>query len=348
MLPPLLVFHKHRHSRYQACKHGRAHRGHHSSRIPPNFLQPFLLFKLERNSQACWHAWFSTMWPTREKCVSLLLVFPSQIQCWSSFLYRSCLLSFSTTVYEEEEDPSNKSFFSEIISSVSDVKFSRDGRYILSRDYLTLRIWDINMDSKPLQTINVHDHLRPKLCDLYENDCIFDKFECTWSGDGEWAPLDVLSLIGFFSTTTDPFALPYLADMFSPAHTITTSTSTTKMLKRTLYCKPTSQHSKLRKLVDRRTRDSTQKVEPKEQTVLRHLLMLIILISTRRYCMRLGILKKIQLQSQLRTICSYLPNRAQVRKEHLRIPQLALLSCANQYYSLNNHFFRAFHQESQS
>lgn len=89
------------------------------------------------------------------------------------------------TVYEEEEDPSNKSFFSEIISSVSDVKFSKDGRYILSRDYLSLRIWDINMDSKPVQTISVHDHLRGKLCDLYENDCIFDKFECTFSGDGE-------------------------------------------------------------------------------------------------------------------------------------------------------------------
>lgn len=88
-------------------------------------------------------------------------------------------------MYEEEEDPSNKSFFSEIISSVSDVKFSRDGRYILSRDYLTLRIWDLNMDNKPIKTVNVHDHLRPKLCDLYENDCIFDKFECTWSGDGE-------------------------------------------------------------------------------------------------------------------------------------------------------------------
>ncbi|CEQ40244.1 SPOSA6832_01861, partial [Sporobolomyces salmonicolor] len=87
-------------------------------------------------------------------------------------------------VFEEEEDPSNKSFFSEIISSVSDVKFSRDGRYILSRDYLTLRIWDINMENKPVQTINVHDHLRSKLCDLYENDCIFDKFECTFSGDG--------------------------------------------------------------------------------------------------------------------------------------------------------------------
>ena len=88
------------------------------------------------------------------------------------------------TVFEEEEDPQNKSFFSEIISSISDLKFSRDGRYILSRDYWTLKIWDLAMENKPIQTINIHDHLRGKLCDLYENDCIFDKFECTFSGDG--------------------------------------------------------------------------------------------------------------------------------------------------------------------
>ena len=89
-------------------------------------------------------------------------------------------------MFEEEEDPTNRSFFSEIISSISDVKFSRDGRYILSRDYLSLKIWDINMESKPVKTIQIHDHLRGKLCDLYENDCIFDKFECTWSGDDKW------------------------------------------------------------------------------------------------------------------------------------------------------------------
>lgn len=86
--------------------------------------------------------------------------------------------------FEEEEDPSNKSFFSEIISSISDVKFSRDGRYILSRDYLTLKLWDVNMESKPVKTIPIHDHLRSKLCDLYENDCIFDKFEALWGPDG--------------------------------------------------------------------------------------------------------------------------------------------------------------------
>ncbi|KAI8607151.1 hypothetical protein BC830DRAFT_1159419, partial [Chytriomyces sp. MP71] len=86
--------------------------------------------------------------------------------------------------FEVEEDAASKSFFSEIISSISDIRFSRNGRYILSRDYLTLKVWDINMEGKPVETVNIHEHLKGKLCDLYENDCIFDKFECMFSGDG--------------------------------------------------------------------------------------------------------------------------------------------------------------------
>uniref|UniRef100_M8BNQ1 Serine/threonine-protein phosphatase 2A 55 kDa regulatory subunit B n=1 Tax=Aegilops tauschii TaxID=37682 RepID=M8BNQ1_AEGTA len=45
-------------------------------------------------------------------------------------------------------------------------------------------LWDLNMDSGPVSTFQVHEHLRPRLCDLYENDSIFDKFECCLSGDG--------------------------------------------------------------------------------------------------------------------------------------------------------------------
>lgn len=30
--------------------------------------------------------------------------------------------------------------------------------------------------------LQVHEYLRSKLCSLYENDCIFDKFECCWNG----------------------------------------------------------------------------------------------------------------------------------------------------------------------
>ncbi len=58
-------------------------------------------------------------------------------------------------VFEEPEDPSNRSFFSEIISSVSDVKFSHSGRYLMTRDYLTVKVWDLNMESKPLETYQV-------------------------------------------------------------------------------------------------------------------------------------------------------------------------------------------------
>ncbi|PGH03008.1 protein phosphatase 2 (formerly 2A), regulatory subunit B [Blastomyces parvus] len=87
--------------------------------------------------------------------------------------------------FEQEEDVSTRSFFSEIISSISDVRFSNDGRYILSRDYLTVKIWDVNMERQPIKTIPIHEHLRPRLCDTYENDSIFDKFEVVFSGDAE-------------------------------------------------------------------------------------------------------------------------------------------------------------------
>ncbi|KTW26293.1 protein phosphatase PP2A regulatory subunit B [Pneumocystis jirovecii RU7] len=98
---------------------------------------------------------------------------------------QSALCDQHAKIFEEQEDPASKSFFSEIISSISNVRFSHDGKYILSRDYLTLKIWDIAMEKHPIKVINMHDGLRSKLCDLYENDCIFDKFECIFSGDGK-------------------------------------------------------------------------------------------------------------------------------------------------------------------
>jgi serine/threonine-protein phosphatase 2A regulatory subunit B len=43
----------------------------------------------------------------------------------------------------------------------------------------------VNMEKAPVATFNVHDHLRPRLCDLYEKDSIFDKFQCCIRGDGK-------------------------------------------------------------------------------------------------------------------------------------------------------------------
>ena len=40
------------------------------------------------------------------------------------------------------------------------------------------------MEREPVATFKVHEHLRSKLCDLYESDAIFDKFQCCLSRDG--------------------------------------------------------------------------------------------------------------------------------------------------------------------
>jgi hypothetical protein len=57
----------------------------------------------------------------------------------------------------------SKSFFSEIIASISDISFSRDGRYILSRDYMNLKLWDLAMEARPVVTLAVHEELRPRV-----------------------------------------------------------------------------------------------------------------------------------------------------------------------------------------
>lgn len=60
-------------------------------------------------------------------------------------------------VFEEPEDPSSRSFFSEIISSISDVKFSHSGRYMMTRDYLSVKVWDLNMENRPVETYQVNE-----------------------------------------------------------------------------------------------------------------------------------------------------------------------------------------------
>eukprot|EP00850_Spirogloea_muscicola_P015180 SM000114S24143 [mRNA] locus=s114:274273:279152:+ [translate_table: standard] len=117
---------------------------------------------------------------------------------------QSALCDQHCKLYEELEAPGSRSFFSEIIASISDIKFARGGRYILARDYMTMKLWDLRKERHPVATFKVHEHLRAKLCDLYENDCIFDKFECCLSGDGQRTATGSYSnLFRVFGTATD-------------------------------------------------------------------------------------------------------------------------------------------------
>jgi len=109
---------------------------------------------------------------------------------------------YSKEFQDTESDISG--FFQELVTTISDVKFSPCGRFLVSRDYLTMKIWDPRMESRALRTIKFHDHIMPSLCDLYEDDSIFDKFTCSWSGDS------------FRLITGSYNGLFYIADAFGP------------------------------------------------------------------------------------------------------------------------------------
>jgi serine/threonine-protein phosphatase 2A regulatory subunit B len=83
-----------------------------------------------------------------------------------------------------EEDPSRKHFFTDIINSVSRAKYSPvNQNYIISRDYLSIQIWDVRNTKLPFKTFNVTDYLEKKLCEVYESETIFDKFDLQISPD---------------------------------------------------------------------------------------------------------------------------------------------------------------------
>ncbi len=94
----------------------------------------------------------------------------------------------NAAIYMSEEDPSRKNFFSDIVSSVSRAKFSLrpDEPYIYSRDYLSVHIWDIRKTQTPMQSYHVNDYLEKRLCEVYESEAIFDKFDMQVSPTGSY------------------------------------------------------------------------------------------------------------------------------------------------------------------
>ena len=85
----------------------------------------------------------------------------------------------------DENMKKNKNFFTEIITSVSDFKFTPDGSKVIVRDFMTTKVWDLKMPNVPYNVTTLYEPLKSKLCDFYENDCIFDKFDVNMSKDGK-------------------------------------------------------------------------------------------------------------------------------------------------------------------
>lgn len=70
-----------------------------------------------------------------------------------------------------------------MISSYSSIEFLNNHRQIAARDYLSVKVWDISKPDKPIFSVPVQESLKTKLCEIFENDSIFDKFSLSVSKD---------------------------------------------------------------------------------------------------------------------------------------------------------------------
>ena len=70
-----------------------------------------------------------------------------------------------------------------MISNYSSVKFLNNGKYIVSRDYMSVKLWDIHKANKPIASVVVQEALKTKLFEIIQNNYIYDKFSICASKD---------------------------------------------------------------------------------------------------------------------------------------------------------------------
>ncbi|CCW62815.1 unnamed protein product [Phytomonas sp. EM1] len=80
-----------------------------------------------------------------------------------------------TTQITPQQNPTSSSSYNEILCSISAAAFLTPG-HIVTRDYLSLKLWDLRKITTPCDTVPVMDYVVPYLDSLYRNDSIFDRF----------------------------------------------------------------------------------------------------------------------------------------------------------------------------
>ena len=64
------------------------------------------------------------------------------------------------------EVPNHKNYIYELLANYTDVSFLRNGKYIATRDCLTVKLWDVCNAKKPINTIMLNDGIKSKLCEM--------------------------------------------------------------------------------------------------------------------------------------------------------------------------------------
>lgn len=73
----------------------------------------------------------------------------------------------STASSFKSESAAQKNFLASLLSSYSSGDFVKQGKYIVSRDYLTVKIWDVCNTKKPVLNLTLQDSLKSKLSEMF-------------------------------------------------------------------------------------------------------------------------------------------------------------------------------------
>jgi hypothetical protein len=92
---------------------------------------------------------------------------------------RTSITNCNSISFQSKHDDSN--FLSEIINKYSAVLFVEGTRQIITRDLLSLKIWDMGNNKQPIFNQCIDPNLKSKLCDLFEADHLDDKFTLSHS-----------------------------------------------------------------------------------------------------------------------------------------------------------------------
>lgn len=81
---------------------------------------------------------------------------------------------FRPSIKDEDQHSSQ---YGDVINSIHDFDTTSDGRYLVTRDYLTVKVWDMRFTERPTRIHRVHDYVKPMLPMLNETDNIYDTFD---------------------------------------------------------------------------------------------------------------------------------------------------------------------------
>ncbi|VDP86481.1 unnamed protein product [Echinostoma caproni] len=80
--------------------------------------------------------------------------------------------------------PDEPNIWTLFVSAFTDVKMGQTSdRFIYTRDYLTVKVWDTRMSTSPVETYPVQTELRNHLNVLYESELLCDDFKLSVSSD---------------------------------------------------------------------------------------------------------------------------------------------------------------------